>query len=128
MNSVHATQQHNAGFNTRLAVLITKAFGSIWAFYVLIAWMLLWMGLATAGVWLFKVDHYPFPFLLFLSNLVQLWALPVLAFGQVILGRKQEILQNDEAFKTTQNSYHDIEQVVAHLSVQDTALTGSAYA
>ena len=41
--------------------------------------------------------------------------------GQNVLGRKSE-LQADEAFKTTMSTYHDIEQIMLHLSAQDAEL------
>lgn len=127
---VHPYQPHNvnrlqhaeqAGFNQRLAVLFTRGFGSMFAFYILVAWMLIWMVLATAGIWLFAKDAYPFPFLLFCSNLVQLWALPVIMVGQNVLNRHAE-LQAEEQFQTTQRSYHDIEQIIKHLDEQDREL------
>lgn len=121
VNDAHAEELSASNFNTKLAVRITQAFGNIWAFYALVAWMLIWMGLATLGVWLFAFDKYPFPFLLFCSNLVQLWALPVLAVGQNVLGRKQE-LQSNEQYNTTIKTYHDIEEVMKHLAVQDEEL------
>jgi hypothetical protein len=78
------------GFNGWLAAGITKGFGSMWAFYFLVIWMLAWMFFASTGFWLFKSDPYPYTFLLFLSNLVQLWALPVLAVGQQVLSRASD--------------------------------------
>jgi uncharacterized membrane protein len=78
------------GFNGWLAAGITRSFGSMWAFYALIVWMIGWMVLATVGFSIFKFDQYPFTFLLFLSNLVQLWALPVLAVGQQVLSRSSD--------------------------------------
>jgi uncharacterized membrane protein len=119
INVTHAAEQ--TGFNQRLAVMITRSFGSMWAFYILIAWMLLWMALSSLGLWLFALDRYPFAFLLFLSNLVQLWALPVLSVGQNVLSRKAE-LQADETYATTTKMYHDIEQIAQHLSAQDEVL------
>lgn len=86
----HLIEHEHVGFNGWLASAITKAFGSMWMFYALIVWMFVWMAAATAGVWLFRLDRYPFPFLLFLSNLVQLWALPVLAVGQQVLSRASD--------------------------------------
>ncbi len=80
----------HVGFNGMLAALITKCFGSMWAFYFLVVWMLAWMFFATVGFSIFKFDQYPFTFLLFLSNLVQLWALPVLAVGQQVLSRASD--------------------------------------
>src|SRR5512135_178084 len=86
----HQTHHEHVGFNGRLAKLITKSFGSMWMFYALVGWMALWMALASAGLWFFRFDRYPFTFLLFLSNLVQLWALPVLAVGQRVLSQASD--------------------------------------
>jgi hypothetical protein len=41
--------------------------------------------------------------------------------GQNVLGRKSE-LQADEAFNTTMKTYHDIEEIMQHLSAQDAEL------
>jgi uncharacterized membrane protein len=87
---VHTTDREHIGFNGWLAANITRGFGSMWMFYILIVWMLAWMLLASVGFWLFQYDKYPFTFLLFLSNLVQLWALPVLAVGQQVLSRASD--------------------------------------
>ena len=84
------TSDEHVGFNGWLAANITRGFGSMWAFYILVFWMFAWMFLATIGFWLFRFDKYPFNFLLFLSNLVQLWALPVLAVGQQVLSRTSD--------------------------------------
>ena len=66
------------GFNDRVGDRIGGWFGSMRTLWVLMVWMFGWMILADLGVWLFAKDAYPHPFLLFLSNLVQLFALPVL--------------------------------------------------
>jgi uncharacterized membrane protein len=84
------TTDEHVGFNGWLAAGITKGFGSMWAFYVLVVWMFAWMFLASVGFSIFRFDQYPFTFLLFLSNLVQLWALPVLAVGQQVLSRASD--------------------------------------
>ena len=98
------TSDEHVGFNGWLAVGISKGFGSMWAFYVLIFWMLGWMALASIGFSIFKFDKYPFTFLLFLSNLVQLWALPVLAVGQQVLSRASD--------KQALQTYQDAEAVL----------------
>lgn len=63
---------------SRFADAVARVFGSMSMFYSLVVWQLGWMLLAGLGVWWFGHDGFPFPFLLFLSNLIQLWALPVL--------------------------------------------------
>jgi hypothetical protein len=42
----------------------------------------------------------------------------VIMVGQGLLGRQQE-LQSTEQFNTTIKTYHDIEQIMTHLSAQD---------
>jgi uncharacterized membrane protein len=101
---VALTADEHVGFNGWLAAGITKGFGSMWAFYILVVWMFAWMFLASVGFWLFQYDKYPFTFLLFLSNLVQLWALPVLAVGQQVLSRASD--------KQALQTYQDAEAVL----------------
>jgi uncharacterized membrane protein len=101
---VAVTADEHIGFNGWLAASITKGFGSMWAFYFLVFWMFAWMFLASIGFSIFRFDRYPFTFLLFLSNLVQLWALPVLAVGQQVLSRASD--------KQALQTYHDAEALL----------------
>ena len=84
------TKNEHIGFNGRLALFITNKFGSMGAFYVLSLWMTGWIVLATLSIGFFKQDPYPFIFLLFLSNIVQLLALPILGVGQQVLSRASD--------------------------------------
>ena len=104
----HLTKHERLGINGRLALFITNKFGSMGAFYLLVIWMFGWMALATIGFGLFKKDPYPFTFLLFLSNLVQLFALPILAVGQQVLSRASD--------KQAQQTFKDAEAI---LELQD---------
>jgi uncharacterized membrane protein len=108
------TSAEHVGFNGWLAAAITRSFGSMWAFYALIFWMIGWMVLASVGFSIFRFDRYPFTFLLFLSNLVQLWALPVLAVGQQVLSRASD--------KQALQTYQDAEAVL-HLTDEIHRLT-----
>lgn len=74
----HARVAATDTWQDKLADWVSAAFGNMNMFWVLVAWQLGWMAMASVGVWLFASDKYPFPFLLFCSNLIQLWALPVL--------------------------------------------------
>jgi uncharacterized membrane protein len=114
-------EENYSSFNNKLAIFFTKAFGSVWAFYILVTWMFLWMALSGIGFWLFKYDQYPFPFLLFCSNLIQLWALPVIMVGQNVLNKHQE-LQSEEAFHIAEKSFYDVEQIMSCLEEQNRLL------
>jgi len=120
VNEIHK-EQNVSSFNQKLAVTFTKYFGSVQAFYILVVWMFIWIALATSGIWLFGKDPYPFQFLLFLSNLVQLWALPVIMVGQNTLSKHQEI-QAEETYKDAEKSVHDIEHMINHMNEQDKEL------
>ena len=79
----HPAGRHpHASINEEIGDQISGVFGSMTTFWVLVCWQLLWMLLATLGAPLIKRDPYPFTFCLFLSNLIQLWALPVLGNTQ----------------------------------------------
>lgn len=104
----HLTKNERLGFSGRLAIFATHKFGSMGMFYILLIWMFGWIILATLGVGLFKNDQYPFTFLLFLSNVIQLLSLPILAVGQQILSRASD--------KQAVQTYKDAE---ALLKIQD---------
>jgi uncharacterized membrane protein len=117
----HLTHHEHLGFNGRVAVFITNKFGTMMTFYVLVAWMFGWMALATARIGIFRQDPYPFNFLLFLSNLVQLFALPILAVGQQVLSRAsdkqaEQTFRDAEAILKLQDEIHKLIKINGELT------------
>jgi uncharacterized membrane protein len=121
VNQQHAAEQAGEGFNTRLAVALTKYTGTMWTAYLFAG-----IGIGSlVGVFTNSV----FLALLFgsiSSYFLQLVLLPIIMTGQNVLGRKAE-LQADEQFHTTMSTYHDIEQIMQHLSAQDAELLRHAH-
>lgn len=116
VNHVHRQQQEAAGLNTRVAVWLTKNVGTMQCAYIFAGIGIgSLVGVATGNVVLAAV------FGSLSSYFLQLVLLPILSVGQNVLGRHAE-LQSDEMFKTTQHSFHDIEEIMAHLSAQDEEL------
>ncbi|HSW98450.1 MAG TPA: DUF1003 domain-containing protein [Candidatus Saccharimonadales bacterium] len=118
----NVNQQHEASlsFQDRLALLITSAVGTMYAVYffvVMLAGWMLWQGAISHH----PFDPYPFAFLLFIGNIVQLLLMPLIMVGQNIQGRHAE-LRSDEEYKTTLSSFHDIEDIMRHLEAQDQQL------
>ena len=68
-----------ANFNDRLAISSTRAFGTMWIFYLFFLF-----GFVPV-LWPASMEK-----LLYWSNTVQLWALPLLMVGQHLLGRASE--------------------------------------
>lgn len=116
VNLLMEAEQATSGFNTRLAVALTKYTGTMWTAY-------LFAGIGIGSLVGFFTNNV-FLGLLFgsiSSYFLQLVLLPIIMTGQNVLGRKAE-LQADEAFKTTMSTYHDIEQIMQHLLAQDAEL------
>lgn len=117
VNRLMEAEKAAAGFNTRLAVALTKSTGTMWTAYIFT--ILAVIGLFGLLGWL---NQSVFFFTTWLSQqFLQLVLLPVIMVGQNVLGRKAE-LQADEQFNTTMSTYHDIEQIMQHLSAQDAEL------
>jgi uncharacterized membrane protein len=115
------SDQH-IGVNGRLGAAITKRVGTMWAFYIAAVTMATWMVLAGFA-WgpLHKIDPYPFAFLLFLGNIVQLLLMFVIMVGQQVLGAASD----KRAVVTYQDAeaiLHECLQMQDHLTAQDRAL------
>ncbi|HMA37274.1 MAG TPA: DUF1003 domain-containing protein [Chloroflexia bacterium] len=118
VNAVHAAEKRAGGFNQQVALRMTTIFQAMPTFWLIMAWIILWI---VANATILRFDPLPWPLLLALASVPQLPLMIVIMVGQGLLGRQQE-LQAEEAFQTTQKIYHDIEQSMQHLSAQDEEL------
>lgn len=116
VNVVHKEKHKTASLNQRIAVMLTNHVGTMWCSYLFAG-----IGIGSlVGVFTGNV----FLALLFgsiSSYFLQLVLLPVILTGQNVLSAHQELLA-EEQFATTVKIYHDLEQAMQHLSVQDTEL------
>jgi uncharacterized membrane protein len=117
VNQLHEAEQAASGFNTHVAVALTKGVGTMWTAYAFVV---------LAFIGLFAILGLLTPIVVLLvawasQTFLQLVFLPIIMVGQNVLGRKTE-LQADEQFRTTMSTYHDIEQIMKHLSAQDAEL------
>jgi len=118
----NVNDQHRAGLHIqdKIALAITTAVGTMYAVYfftVCLAGWMLWQGAIAKH----PFDPYPFAFLLFMGNIVQLLLMPLIMVGQNIQSKHAE-LRSDEEYKTTLSSYHDLEAILKHLDAQDQQL------
>jgi len=118
----NSNQEHlqTLGIQDRIALVVTSAIGTMYAVYFFATFMAGWMIWQThfAG---HPFDPYPFAFLLFLGNIVQLLLMPLIMVGQNIQSRHASI-RAEEEFRTTLSSYHDITHILNHLDAQDTEM------
>ncbi len=116
------TEDERIGFNGRLGAVITRGVGTMWAFYLAALIMAAWMILATVGP-LHRVDPYPFSFLLFLGNIVQLLLMFVIMVGQQVLGAASD-KRAVQTYQDAEAILHECLQLQAHLQQQDEILKG----
>lgn len=116
-NQIH---KQKLGIQDRIALTITTAVGSMYAVYLLAIGMAGWM-LWQSHFAHKPFDPFPFLFLLFLGNIIQLLLMPLIMVGQNIQGKHAEI-RAEEEFNTTQSSYRDIEHILNRLDAQDKEL------
>lgn len=119
VNTYQQTQQ-KLGLQDRLALLITSALGTMYAVYFFGIFMGGWM------LWQHTLSHkafdpYPFAFLLFLGNIVQLLLMPLIMVGQNIQAQHAEA-RSEEQYKATMGSYNDAEYIMDHLKALDKEL------
>jgi len=109
------------GVNGSIAAALTRSVGSMWAVYATLAITWTWIALASWGP-LRRIDPYPFAFMLFLGNVVQLLLCFVIMVGQSVLGaaadrRAMQTYQNAEAI------FEQVSEVQAHLDRHDRLLS-----
>jgi uncharacterized membrane protein len=117
VNLLQEAEQAASGFNTRVAVALTKGVGTMWTAYTFAV-------LACIGLFAILGLLNPIVALLVAwasQTFLQLVFLPIILVGQNVLGRKAE-LQADEQYRRAMSAYHDIEQIMNHLSAQDDEL------
>jgi uncharacterized membrane protein len=114
----------HVGANGRIAALLTAQVGSMWSVYVTVVLVLAWMALATWGP-LRRLDPYPFPFMLFLGNVVQLLLTFVILVGQQVLGRAAD-KRAMQTYEDAEAIFQEVTLLHDHLEVQSRALCGGA--
>ena len=105
------------GINARIAGVVTAAIGTMYAFYlfavVMGAWIL-WQGAFA----LKPFDPYPFAFLLFLGNIVQLLLMPLIMVGQNVQAAHADARAESD-FEVNVKAEAEIEKVLEALRVLD---------
>jgi len=107
--------------NDRIAAALTRWVGSMWTVYATLAIVAAWIGMATLAP-LRRVDPYPFAFMLFLGNVVQLLLCFVILVGQRVLGRAAD----RRALQTYENAeaiFEEVSGLREHLVRQDQQLS-----
>jgi uncharacterized membrane protein len=109
------------GVNGAIAAAVTRGVGSMPALYATLVFVGGWMILATWGP-LYRADPYPFRFLLFLNNVVQLVLCSVILVGQRVLGLAAD-RRAVQTYESAEAIFARVTGLQAHLDRHDRALS-----
>jgi len=102
----------------RFAVWITKHIGSMGFFLIILAWTFFWLAWNTLGPRPLRFDPYPaFVFWLFISNMLQIFLMPLIMIGQNLQGRHTE-MRAEADFEVNTRAEREIETILQHLENQ----------
>jgi uncharacterized membrane protein len=105
------------GVNARIAGRVTAAVGTMYAFYLFAAIMggwILWQG-ALSNL---PFDPFPFAFLLFLGNIVQLCLMPLIMVGQNVQAAHADARAESD-YEVDVRAEAEIERILDGLRVLD---------
>lgn len=113
--------EHKESFSPleRLAVWITDHVGTMGFFLVIFMWTVLWLGWNIVAPQSLRFDPYPaFVLWLFISNMIQIFLMPLLMIGQNLQGRHAEA-RAEADFEVNTKAELEIETILQHLENQN---------
>jgi uncharacterized membrane protein len=113
--------QHKAKLSKidKVAIWITDRVGSMGFFIIIFGWTVIWLSWNTLAPAQVRFDPFPaFVLWLFISNMIQIFLMPLILIGQNIQSRHTEILA-EEDFAINKKAEVEIETILMHLENQN---------
>lgn len=101
-----------------LAIWITRHVGSMGFFLIIFFWTALWLCFNTLAPVALRFDPFPaFVLWLFISNMIQIFLMPLIMIGQNLQGRHSES-RAEADFDVNMKAEREIEAILMHLENQ----------
>ncbi len=113
--------EHKEGLSSleRAALWITEHVGTMGFFLLIFFWTLIWLGWNILGPGEKRFDPYPaFVLWLFISNMIQLFLMPLLLIGQNLQAKYSEA-RAEADFEVNMKAEREIETILTHLENQN---------
>jgi uncharacterized membrane protein len=119
VKNVNVKHQETLTGLERFSLYITEHIGTMGFFFVIFAWTGFWLSWNTLAPERFRFDPYPaFVLWLFISNMLQIFLMPLIMIGQNLQGRHSEIRAESD-FEVNVKAEREIEAVLLHLEHQN---------
>ena len=103
----------------KLAIWITEHVGTMGFFFVIFIWTVSWLGWNSLGPKDMRFDPYPaFVLWLFISNMIQIFLMPLIMIGQNLQSAHAEI-RAEADFEINTKAELEIEAILQHLENQN---------
>jgi uncharacterized membrane protein len=103
----------------KIAVKVTDYVGSMGFFLIILFWTLLWLGWNTLAPLDMRFDPFPaFVLWLFISNMIQIFLMPLIMIGQNLQGRHAD-KRAESDFEVNIRAEKEIEVILLHLDHQN---------
>ena len=118
IHNVNIKHKESLSALERFAVKVTDHVGTMGFFIIIFLWTLLWLGWNTIAPRDLRFDPYPaFVLWLFVSNMIQIFLMPLIMIGQNLQGRHAE-KRAEADFEVNVRAEKEIEVILLHLEHQ----------
>jgi len=120
----NANQDHAEHLTSleKLALWITNHVGTMGFFLIIFCWTVLWLAFNTLAPAEVRFDPFPgFVLWLFISNLIQIFLMPLIMIGQNLQNRHSEI-RAEADYEVNTRAERETEAILQHLENQSKAL------
>ena len=114
-------QETQASFSTleRIAILVTEWVGTFGFFLIVFFWTVIWLLWNMVAPSDLRFDPAPaFVLWLFISNMIQIFLMPLIMVGQNLQGRHAE-LRAENDFEINKKAEQEVETILLHLKRQE---------
>lgn len=119
VNNVNTKHQEGLSTLDKLALWITDHVGSMNFFFLIFAWTISWLGWNTLAPQALRFDPFPaFVLWLFISNMIQIFLMPLIMIGQNLQSKHAE-LRAEEDFLINKKAETEVETILKHLENQN---------
>lgn len=119
VRNVNAEHKERLTGLEKLAVWITDHVGTMGFFIIIFIWTVVWLFWNSTGPERMRFDPFPaFVLWLFISNMIQIFLMPLIMVGQNLQGRHAEA-RADADFEVNLRAESEIETILLHLENQN---------
>jgi uncharacterized membrane protein len=119
IQNVNIKHRESLSYLEKIAVKVTDYVGSMWFFIIIFAWTVLWLGWNILAPRELRFDPVPaFVLWLFISNMIQIFLMPLIMIGQNLQGRHAE-KRAESDYDVNVKAEREIEAILMHLEHQN---------